>query len=122
MIGTGPGGQRAAIHAAKPGASVVAIESRSSIGGAAIHAGTIPSKTLREAALYLTGFRQRVPSTRFSTTRLSRSATRRRRSMRSTALPARHQHRRPTREAWARSAVLASMPQRTGLDGLPVHR
>ena len=60
VIGTGPGGQRAAIQAAKLGASVVAIETRSSIGGAAIHAGTIPSKTLREAALYLTGFRQRV--------------------------------------------------------------
>ena len=44
VIGTGPGGQRAAIKAAKPGASVVAIESGSSIGGAAIHAGTIPGK------------------------------------------------------------------------------
>ncbi|MCH7734758.1 MAG: Si-specific NAD(P)(+) transhydrogenase [Chloroflexi bacterium] len=60
IVGTGPAGQRAAIQAAKLGASVAAIEKRSSIGGAAIHAGTIPSKTLREAALYLTGFRQRV--------------------------------------------------------------
>ena len=60
VVGTGPAGQRAAIQAAKLGASVAAVETRSSIGGAAIHAGTIPSKTLREAALYLTGFRQRV--------------------------------------------------------------
>lgn len=59
VIGTGPAGQRAAIQAAKLGARVVAIERRSPIGGGAIHAGTIPSKTLREAVLYLTGFRQR---------------------------------------------------------------
>ena len=59
VIGTGPAGQRAAIQAAKLGARVVAIEQHSTIGGAAIHAGTIPSKTLREAILYLTGFRQR---------------------------------------------------------------
>ena len=60
VIGTGPAGQRAAIQAAKLGASVAAIEFKSTVGGAAVHAGTIPSKTLREAALYLTGFRQRV--------------------------------------------------------------
>jgi NAD(P) transhydrogenase len=59
VVGTGPGGQRAAIQAAKLGASVVAIEHRGQVGGTAIHAGTIPSKTLREAVMYLTGFRQR---------------------------------------------------------------
>ncbi len=59
VVGTGPGGQRAAIQAAKLGASVVALERHSKVGGTAAHAGTIPSKTLREAVLYLTGFRQR---------------------------------------------------------------
>ena len=59
VVGTGPAGQRAAIQAAKLGASVAAIERRQRIGGAAINHGTIPSKTLREAVLYLTGFRQR---------------------------------------------------------------
>ena len=59
VVGTGPAGQRAAIQAAKLGASVVAIERRASIGGGVTNAGTIPSKTLREAVLYLTGFRQR---------------------------------------------------------------
>ena len=59
VVGSGPAGQRAAIQAAKLGASVVAIEERSRIGGGVINAGTIPSKTLRETVLYLTGFRQR---------------------------------------------------------------
>ena len=59
VIGTGPAGRRAAIQAAKLGAHVAAVEQRATIGGAAIHAGTIPSKTLREAILYLTGLRQR---------------------------------------------------------------
>ncbi len=59
VVGTGPAGQRAAIQAAKLGASVVAVEERTPIGGGVINAGTIPSKTLRESVLYLTGFRQR---------------------------------------------------------------
>ena len=59
VVGTGPGGQRAAIQAAKLGARVAAIEERERIGGAVINYGTIPSKALREAVLYLTGFRQR---------------------------------------------------------------
>ena len=59
VVGTGPAGQRAAVQAAKLGASVVAIEQRPSIGGGVTNAGTIPSKTLREAVLYLTGFRKR---------------------------------------------------------------
>lgn len=59
VVGAGPAGQRAAVQAAKLGASVVVIELRPTIGGAAIHGGTIPSKALREAVLYLTGFRER---------------------------------------------------------------
>ena len=48
VVGTGPGGQRAAIQAAKLGARVAAIEERERIGGAVINYGTIPSKALRE--------------------------------------------------------------------------
>lgn len=59
VIGSGPAGQRAAIQAAKLGRSVALIERSFNIGGACVHTGTIPSKTLREAVLYLTGFRQR---------------------------------------------------------------
>lgn len=59
VIGSGPAGQRAAIQAAKLGHSVALVERSFSIGGACVHTGTIPSKTLREAVLYLTGFRQR---------------------------------------------------------------
>ena len=59
VIGSGPSGQRAAIQAAKLGKSVVIVERFTAIGGACLHAGTIPSKTLREAVLYLSGFRQR---------------------------------------------------------------
>jgi NAD(P) transhydrogenase len=59
VIGSGPAGQRAAIQAAKLGRSVALIERSFSIGGNCVHTGTIPSKTLREAVLYLTGWRQR---------------------------------------------------------------
>ena len=59
VIGSGPAGQRAAIQGAKCGASVVVVEKRQVVGGVCTHAGTIPSKTLREAILYLTGFRYR---------------------------------------------------------------
>jgi NAD(P) transhydrogenase len=59
VIGTGPAGQKAATQAAKLGRSVVAIERGPTVGGGALATGTIPSKTLREAVLYLTGFRQR---------------------------------------------------------------
>jgi NAD(P) transhydrogenase len=50
VIGSGPGGQRAAVQAAKLGKQVLIIE-KDSIGGSCLHRGTIPSKTLREAAL-----------------------------------------------------------------------
>jgi len=59
VIGSGPAGQRAAIQAAKLGQSVLLIEEHFLIGGACVHTGTIPSKTLREAVLYLSGWRQR---------------------------------------------------------------
>ena len=59
VIGTGPAGQRAAIQAAKLDKKVGICERRSEVGGVCINTGTIPSKTLREAVLYLTGFRQR---------------------------------------------------------------
>jgi NAD(P) transhydrogenase len=60
VIGTGPGGHFGAIQAAKLGKKVVAIEMDDSPGGAAAITGTIPSKSLREATLHLTGHRQRA--------------------------------------------------------------
>jgi len=59
VIGSGPGGQKAAIAAAKLGKSVAVIEHRHMLGGVCTNTGTIPSKTLREAVLYLTGITQR---------------------------------------------------------------
>ncbi|MCC5794616.1 MAG: Si-specific NAD(P)(+) transhydrogenase [Chromatiales bacterium] len=59
VIGSGPGGQRAAIQAAKLGKSVGLVEQRQIVGGVTAHTGTIPSKTLREAVLYLCGWRER---------------------------------------------------------------
>ena len=60
VIGSGPAGQKAAIAAAKLKKRVAIAERRRMIGGACLHTGTIPSKTLREAILYLSGFRQRT--------------------------------------------------------------
>src|SRR2546425_13350082 len=59
VLGSGPGGQKAAIAAAKLGRRVAVVERRNMIGGVCINTGTIPSKTLREAVLYLTGLNQR---------------------------------------------------------------
>jgi NAD(P) transhydrogenase len=59
VIGTGPAGQKGAIAAAKLGKKVAVIDRKEMIGGVCLHTGTIPSKTLREAILYLTGFRER---------------------------------------------------------------
>jgi NAD(P) transhydrogenase len=56
VIGTGPAGQRAAIQGAKSGKRVAIIEKRDVIGGVGINTGTIPSKTLREAVLHLSGY------------------------------------------------------------------
>jgi NAD(P) transhydrogenase len=59
VIGSGPAGHRAAIQAAKLEKRVGIIEKRTVIGGVCINSGTIPSKTLREAALRLSGYRER---------------------------------------------------------------
>ncbi|MBI5048261.1 MAG: Si-specific NAD(P)(+) transhydrogenase [Deltaproteobacteria bacterium] len=60
IIGSGPGGQRAAFQASKLKKKVAVIERQPYIGGAGLHTGTLPSKTLREAALFLAGFKQRA--------------------------------------------------------------
>lgn len=59
VIGSGPAGQRVAIQAAKFGKKVAIVDRRASVGGVCLHTGTIPSKTLREAVLYLSGWEQR---------------------------------------------------------------
>jgi len=59
VIGSGPGGQRAAIQAAKLEKRVALIEKKAVVGGACINTGTIPSKTLREAVLHLSGYREK---------------------------------------------------------------
>ncbi len=56
VIGSGPGGQRAAIQAAKSGKRVAMIERGVGVGGVCTNTGTIPSKTMREAVLHLSGF------------------------------------------------------------------
>ena len=60
VMGSGPAGQRAAIQAAKLGKRAGLAEHKAVLGGACINTGTIPSETLREAALHLTGFRERI--------------------------------------------------------------
>ncbi|HWT65218.1 MAG TPA: Si-specific NAD(P)(+) transhydrogenase [Terracidiphilus sp.] len=59
IIGSGPSGQRAAVAASKMKKRVVVIESRSVVGGVCINTGTIPSKTMREAVLHLSGYNYR---------------------------------------------------------------
>ncbi len=59
VIGSGPAGQRAAIQSAKLGKKTALVERKAVLGGVCINTGTIPSKTLREAALYLSGYRLR---------------------------------------------------------------
>lgn len=56
VIGSGPAGQRAAIYGAKLGKRVALIEAREVVGGVCINTGTIPSKTMREAVLHLSGY------------------------------------------------------------------
>ncbi len=58
VIGSGPAGQKAAIQAAKLEKKVAIVERKSVVGGVCINSGTIPSKTLREAVIYLSGYRQ----------------------------------------------------------------
>jgi len=59
VIGSGPAGQRAAIQSAKLGKRVALVERKTVVGGVCINTGTIPSKTLREAVLYLSGYHLR---------------------------------------------------------------
>jgi NAD(P) transhydrogenase len=59
VIGSGPSGRRAAVQAAKLGKSVLVVENRTRVGGVSVHTGTIPSKTLRETVLNLSGWRER---------------------------------------------------------------
>lgn len=59
VIGSGPAGQRAAIQAAKLQKRVVLVEKKSVLGGVSVNTGTIPSKTLREAVLDLSGYRSK---------------------------------------------------------------
>ncbi len=59
VLGSGPAGQKAAIQAAKLGKRVAMVERGHMVGGVCTNTGTIPSKTLREAVVYLTGMAQR---------------------------------------------------------------
>ena len=60
VIGSGPAGQKAAICASKLRKKVAVVERKRTIGGVCVNTGTIPSKTFREAILYLSGLRQRT--------------------------------------------------------------
>jgi NAD(P) transhydrogenase len=59
VIGSGPAGEKGAAQAAYFGKRVAVVEKEPHVGGAAINTGTVPSKTLRETALYFSGLRQR---------------------------------------------------------------
>lgn len=59
VIGSGPAGEKGAAQAAYFGKRALVIEKEPEPGGAAVHTGTLPSKTLRETALFLSGYRQR---------------------------------------------------------------
>ncbi|WP_408588948.1 Si-specific NAD(P)(+) transhydrogenase [Novosphingobium sp.] len=59
VIGSGPAGRRAGVQAAKLGKQVLVVEGRRRVGGVSVHTGTIPSKTLRETVLNLSGWRER---------------------------------------------------------------
>ena len=60
VIGAGPAGQKAAVQAAKGGLKVLVVEREPKIGGECVHRGTIPSKTLRESAVFLAGLKRRT--------------------------------------------------------------
>ncbi len=59
VIGSGPAGEKGAAQAAYFGKKVALVEKAPALGGASVHTGTLPSKTLRETALYITGFQRR---------------------------------------------------------------
>ena len=60
VIGSGPGGQRAAIQGTKAGKRVAVVEKQTCVGGVCTNTGTIPSKTMREAVLHLSGFYDKI--------------------------------------------------------------
>ena len=60
VIGSGPAGQKGAINAAKLGKRVAVADGSLALGGTCLHTGTIPSKSLREAVIYLSGYRQKA--------------------------------------------------------------
>src|SRR5260370_10952837 len=60
VIGRGPGGQKGEICVGKMRKKVAIIDRRLTMGGGCVHTGTIPSKVLRDAVLYLSGLRQRM--------------------------------------------------------------
>ena len=59
VIGSGPAGRSAAIQAGKLKRRVLVVDRRDQLGGVSVHTGTIPSKTLRETVLNLSGWRER---------------------------------------------------------------
>jgi NAD(P) transhydrogenase len=59
VIGSGPAGEKGAVQAAYFGKRVAVVEKQREVGGACVNTGTLPSKTLRETAIYLSGWRQR---------------------------------------------------------------
>lgn len=75
VIGSGPAGQKAAIQSAKAGKNVALIERDRMLGGACVHRGTIPSKTLRENALRVTRMRQNAALANFQLNEATELAT-----------------------------------------------
>ncbi len=71
VIGSGPAGQKAAIAAAKLGKRVGIVEKEKALGGVCIHTGTIPSKTMREAVMSLSGYRARLQGDTWSTRKIT---------------------------------------------------
>src|SRR3989337_1556786 len=61
VVGSGPGGEKAAVQAAKLGKTVAIIKRNPFIGGAGLHTGPIPIKTLGETALMLSSLKQKAP-------------------------------------------------------------
>jgi|SRR5262249_22080218 len=60
VIGSGPAGHSAAVQAARLRKSVALVERNESVGGVCVNTGTIPSKTMREALIYLSGYREHL--------------------------------------------------------------
>eukprot|EP00759_Apiculatamorpha_spiralis_P022201 PhF_6_TR26536/c0_g1_i1/m.38361/K00322/sthA, udhA; NAD(P) transhydrogenase len=60
VLGSGPAGQKCAVDSAKRGKRVAVVDKSVNVGGVCVHTGTIPSKTFREAAINLTGYRSRT--------------------------------------------------------------